>query len=219
MDFFPYGKPFDHLQSQPHHIPRRDVPPHTTLRRVIEAQGEKLEGQEELEHWGAKGQTCPQRGQCSQRGVTDPKWWQSGEENLGEEKTKRIERARRAVVDGDEADGEAGRQVDLGSREQQPGRQMEMNHCLGSMQQTSPSLLHLTLCSPWVSSHLQHQPYLSGCLHPLHRRSHPWPAGSTWRISCSYPGCWSAAWAASPRQSATAAAPRLTSPRWPHRSA
>lgn len=88
----------------------------------MEGQGEELEGQEKSEHWGAKGQTCPQGGQCSRHRVTDPRWWQSGEKNVGEEKTKRAELARRDVVEGDEADGEAGGQVDLGSREQQPGR-------------------------------------------------------------------------------------------------
>lgn len=103
--------------------------------------------------------------------------------------------------------------VDLGSREQ-PGGRMEMNHGLGSAQQTCTQP-PLTL--PRSCSHLQ--PYLSGCLHPLHRRSPPWPAGSTWRISCSCPGCWSAASAASPRPPGTAAAPRPTAPRWPRRSA
>lgn len=102
--------------------------------------------------------------------------------------------------------------VDLGSREQ-PGRHMEMNQSwIGptNSASASPSL-------PRCCSHLQL--YLSGCLHQLHRRSPPWPAGSTWRISCSCPGCWSAASAASPRLPGTAAAPRPTAPRWPRRSA
>ena len=56
------------------------------------------------------------------------------EEDLGEEKTKRVELMQRDVVDGGEAGGEAGRQADLGSRDQQPGRQMEMSHHLRQTQ-------------------------------------------------------------------------------------
>lgn len=79
---------------------------------------------------------------------------------------------------------------------------------------------HPQMCNISPSPDVQHQPYLSGRLRPLcRRRSHPWPGGSTWRISCSCRGCWSVAWAASPHRWVTAAAPHLTAPRWPHRFA
>lgn len=43
----------------------------STLRWVGEDQGAELERQEP-EHWAAKGQDCPQGGQCDQHEVTDP---------------------------------------------------------------------------------------------------------------------------------------------------